>query len=294
MTQTRILVAGGAGFIGSHLAKRLKSEGQWVRVCDWKTNEYFKEEEYCNEFVLGDLRELSVCMAVTKDIDVVYNLAADMGGMGFIQSNHSLILYNNTMISFNTLEAARINGVKKVFYASSACIYPENIQDDPMNPGLKEKDAWPANPQDAYGLEKLMSEEIHKHYAQEFHLETRIARFHNIYGPQGTWKGGREKAPAAFCRKTIANDKTFEMWGDGLQTRSFLFIDDCVEGIIRLTNSDWTEPMNIGSEEMVSMNQLADIAFSMEEKKLDSKSLTVGSLYALSIFQDHLGGRGGE
>eukprot|EP00123_Amoebidium_parasiticum_P011843 comp20933_c0_seq1/m.27959 comp20933_c0_seq1/g.27959 ORF comp20933_c0_seq1/g.27959 comp20933_c0_seq1/m.27959 type:complete len:348 (-) comp20933_c0_seq1:328-1371(-) len=271
--QVRVLVAGGGGFIGSHLAKRLMGEGQWVRVCDWKRNEYFKENEFCNEFVLGDLRDFAVCKEVTKDIDVVYNLAADMGGMGFIQSNHSLILYNNTMISFNVLEAARINGVKKVFYASSACIYPEHIQDDPKNPGLKESDAWPANPQDAYGLEKLMSEELHKHYAKDFGMQTRIARFHNIYGPQGTWKGGREKAPAAFCRKTLANDEVFEMWGDGLQTRSFLFIDDCVEGIIRLTASDWTEPMNIGSEEMVSMNQLAELAFSFENKNLTIKHI---------------------
>lgn len=192
----RICVGGGAGFIGSHLARRLLKEGHHVVVADWKKNEYFEEKEFCSEFLHVDLRLLENCLAATKGCDWVFNLAADMGGMGFIQSNHSVILYNNTMISFNMLEAARRSGAKRFFYSSSACIYPEHIQEKENIPGLKESDAWPAKPQDAYGLEKLVSEEIAMHYAHDFSgLKTRIARFHNIYGPQGTWKGGREKAP---------------------------------------------------------------------------------------------------
>jgi GDP-D-mannose 3', 5'-epimerase len=192
-----------------------------------------------------------------------------MGGMGFIQSNHSRIFYNNTMISFNMVEAARIAGVKRFFYSSSACIYPENIQTDPKNPGLKESDAWPAQPQDAYGLEKLCTEELCKHYGLENpSMQFRVARFHNIYGPHGTWKGGREKAPAAFCRKAFASTEDFEMWGDGLQTRSFCFIDDAVEGVWRLFNSDVTEPLNVGSDEMVSMNDMARMALTIAGKDI--------------------------
>jgi len=269
----RVVIAGGAGFIGSHLAKRLKEEGNHVVVGDWAVNEYFKQEEFCDEFILADLRNLDNCLNLTKGAVDVYNLAADMGGMGFIQSNHSVILYNNTMISFNMAEAARRNGAKRFFYSSSACIYPEHAQVDPNNPGLKESDAWPAQPQDAYGLEKLVSEELCKHYGKEFGIEFRIARFHNIYGPQGTWKGGREKAPAAFCRKVLASEKEFEMWGDGLQTRSFCLVDDCVEGIIRLMNSDFREPLNLGSEEMISMNDLAKMIMKFEGKELSIKHI---------------------
>jgi len=265
----RILVAGGGGFIGSHLAKRLKGEGHWVRIVDWKENEYFKPEEICDEFHKHDLREMSHCMEACKNVDWVYDLAADMGGMGFIQSNHSTILYNNTMISFNLVEAARRCGVKRFFYSSSACIYPEHKQLDTANPGLKESDAWPAAPQDAYGLEKLVSEEICKYYGRDFGIEFRIARFHNIYGPQGTWKGGREKAPAAFCRKarSCTPETGFEMWGDGKQTRSFCYIDDCVEGVERLMHSDFREPLNIGSDEMVSMIDMGHMALALANKK---------------------------
>lgn len=206
---------------------------------------------------------LDACEKAAQGCDWIFNLAADMGGMGFIQSNHSVILYNNTMISFNVLEAARRVGAKRFFYASSACIYPEHIQEREDIAGLKESDAWPAKPQDAYGLEKLVSEEIAMHYAKDFApLITRVARFHNIYGPQGTWYGGREKAPAAFCRKVAIQRQIggeIEMWGNGKQTRSFCFIDDCVEGILRLTLSDYDKPLNIGSDEMVSMNQLVEI-----------------------------------
>mmetsp|Transcript_32427 Transcript_32427/g.52503 ORF Transcript_32427/g.52503 Transcript_32427/m.52503 type:complete len:369 (-) Transcript_32427:316-1422(-) len=264
----RICVGGGAGFIGSHTAKRLKAMGHYIIVADWKKNEYMEEKEFCDEFLLADLRDLHAAVKATKDADLVFNFAADMGGMGFIQSNHSLILYNNTMMSFNMIEAGRINKIKRYFFSSSACIYPEYKQLDSANPGLKESDAWPAQPQDAYGLEKLVTEELCKHYMQDFGIEFRIARFHNIYGPFGTWCGGREKAPAAFCRKTIASADTFEMWGDGKQTRSFCFIDDCVEGVLRITCSEYREPLNLGSDEMVSMNDMAEMAFKIENKKL--------------------------
>jgi len=273
-TGKKILVAGGGGFIGSHLAKRLKKEGNTVRVADWERNVYFEESEFCHEFMLIDLRDLNNCLKACEGIEEVYNLAADMGGMGFIQSNHSAILYNNIMISFNMIEAARrAKTVKRFFYSSSACIYPEYKQVKEEIPPLKESDAWPAQPQDAYGLEKLVSEECCKHYGKDFGIEFRIARFHNIYGPQGTWKGGREKAPAAFCRKVLCSDKEFEMWGDGKQTRSFCYIDDCVEGIIRLMQSDFREPLNLGSDEMVSMNDMAKTIMSYEGKGLSIKHI---------------------
>jgi GDP-D-mannose 3',5'-epimerase len=269
----RVLVAGGGGFIGSHLAKRLKSEGHWVRAADWKDNEYFKPEEFCDEFLKIDLRSLEACLTACKDVEWVFNLAADMGGMGFIQSNHSLILYNNTMISFNMAEAARRTGVKRFFYSSSACVYPEYKQKETLIAPLKEADAWPAQPQDAYGLEKLTTEELCMHYDKEFPIEFRIARFHNIYGPEGTWKGGREKAPAAFCRKVAATEKEFEMWGDGLQTRSFCFIDDCVEGILRLMRSDYKQPLNLGSDELITMNDMAHLVMSIANKQVPIKHI---------------------
>ncbi|KAG2261078.1 hypothetical protein Bca52824_068157 [Brassica carinata] len=264
----RISITGAGGFIASHIARRLKHEGHYVIASDWKKNEHMTEDMFCDEFHLVDLRVMENCLKVTDGVDHVFNLAADMGGMGFIQSNHSVIMYNNTMISFNMIEAARINGIKRFFYASSACIYPEFKQLETTNVSLKESDAWPAEPQDAYGLEKLATEELCKHYNKDFGIECRIGRFHNIYGPFGTWKGGREKAPAAFCRKALTSTDRFEMWGDGLQTRSFTFIDECVEGVLRLTKSDFREPVNIGSDEMVSMNEMAEMVLSFEEKKL--------------------------
>ena len=267
----RVCVGGGAGFIGSHLAKRLKTkENCYVIVADRKENEFMKHSEFCDEFLLLDLRILKNCIAATRDCDSCYNLAADMGGMGYIQSNESVLMFNNTMISSNMLEACRRNKVQRLFYSSSACCYNEEKQLDPLNPGLKEGDAWPAHPQDTYGLEKLYAEEMHKIYGRDFEgIETRIARFHNIYGPQGTWKGGREKAPAAFCRKAAAVDEedgAIDIWGDGLQTRSFCFVDDCVEGILRIMRSEYKLPLNLGSDQMINMNELMKLALSFDEK----------------------------
>jgi GDP-D-mannose 3',5'-epimerase len=269
----KVCVGGGAGFIGSHIARRLKQAGYWVRVVDWKKNEFMENDEFCDEFVLDDLRKLDVAIAACKDCVQVFNLAADMGGMGFICSNESVIAFNNTSISMNMLEAARRAGTKDFFYSSSACCYNESKQEDVNNPGLKESDAWPAQPQDMYGLEKLFTEEMAMAYGRDFGMNIRLARFHNIYGPRGTWRGGREKAPAAFCRKAITSTDHFEMWGDGKQTRSFTYIDDCVEGVLRLINSDCTDVVNIGSTEMVDMIELARIAMSFDDKKLPIKHI---------------------
>jgi len=266
--QRKVCVCGGGGFIGSHLARKLKKDGCYVVVADWKKNEFMQEGEFCDEFKLLDLRTLENAMEATKGCTEVYNLAADMGGMGFIQSNHSVLFYNNTMISFNVCEAARANGVKLFFFASSACVYNETKQEDEANPGLVEADAWPAQPQDAYGLEKLATEELVKHYGQDFGMKVHIARFHNVYGPHGTWKGGREKAPAACCRKAATSTESIEVWGDGKQTRSFTFVDDCVEGIQRLCASDFHEPVNLGTTEMISINDLAKLAMSFTGKDL--------------------------
>ena len=269
----KVCVGGGAGFIGSHIAKQLRCEGCYVVCADWKENEFMKPDEFCDEFFLLDLRMLDNCLKVTAGCHHVYNLAADMGGMGFIVSNQSVLLYNNTMISFNMLEAARQNGAKRYFYSSTACVYNEALQTDPANPGLREDMAWPARPQDTYGLEKLYAEEMAIAYAKDFPIKTRIARYHNVYGPKGTWKGGREKVPAAFCRKAVVSTTEFEMWGDGLQTRSFMFIDDCVEGSIKIMLSDCTEPLNLGTDEMVDMIEFANVAMSFEGKKLPIKHI---------------------
>ena len=267
MSHLRICIAGGGGFIGSHLARRLLAEGHYVRAVDWAENTYFKTSEFCSEFVLSDLRTLPACLAATAGCDWVFNLAADMGGMGYIESNAATLFFNNISIDVNLIEAARRNGVKRFFYASSACVYPESLQETTDDPGLREHTAWPAQPQDAYGLEKLLAEECCKYYGIDFPaLEFRVARFHNIYGPQGTWTGGREKAPAAFCRKAAASTVDFEVWGDGQQTRSFCFVDDCVEGVLRLMRSDYRQPINIGSDTMVSMNGLARLVLSIANK----------------------------
>lgn len=238
-------------------------------VADIARNEYFIDDEFCNEFLHIDLRTLDNCLKASTGCDWVFNLAADMGGMGFIESNHSVILWNNTMISFNMLEAARRNGCKRFFYSSTACIYPEHIQTKEDVAGLCEDNAWLGKPQGAYGLEKLISEEIAMHYGRDFPLIVHTARFHNIYGPQGTWKGGREKAPAAFCRKVRVaheglNNGEVQIWGDGNQTRSFCYIDDCVEGILRIMMSDYDRPLNLGSDELVSVNEICDIVAEIE------------------------------
>lgn len=276
---TKICVTGAAGFIGSHLVKRLKSQGFYVVGCDWKKNEYIQQDKYCDEFHLVDLRVYENCQKCINGCDTVYHLAADMGGMGFIQSNHSVIMFNNTMISCNVLEASRKCGVKTVFFSSSACVYPEYKQTDTnLEEGLQENDAWPAQPQDAYGLEKLYTEELCKYYSKDYGMQIRIARFHNIYGPYGTWKGGREKAPAALCRKVAASllssKNEIEVWGDGKQTRSFMYIDDCIDGIMTLMKSDISMPVNLGSDRMVSINELLQIIQNIAETNMEVKHIT--------------------
>ncbi|MFN8104763.1 MAG: NAD-dependent epimerase/dehydratase family protein [Acidimicrobiia bacterium] len=263
-----ILVTGAGGFIGHHLVKLLKDEGHRVRGVDIKEPGY--EETAADEFLLLDLRRWENCLKATAGAEQVYALAADMGGMGFISANHSLILHNNALINLHTLEAARESGASRYFYSSSACIYPEYRQEETAVTPLKEEDAYPAAPQDAYGWEKLVTELLCGYYTQDYGLPTRVARFHNIFGPLGTWDGGREKAPAAMCRKVaLAEDGTsIEVWGDGEQTRSFCYIDDCVEGIHRIMACDHDEPLNLGSEEMVSINELANMVIGISGKEL--------------------------
>ncbi len=261
MGETKALVTGAGGFIGHHLVSFLKDRGFWVRGVDIKRPEF--ERSRADEFRLLDMRVPDDCNEATADVNVAYGLAADMGGMGFISSNHSRILHNNLLINLNTLEAASQNGVERYFYSSSACIYPEYRQTDTDVTALKEADAYPAQPQDAYGWEKLVTERLCMHYLEDRGLETRVARFHNIFGPLGSWQGGREKAPAAMCRKIaiakIIGDPEIEIWGDGEQTRSFCYIDDCLRGVQVLTESNYTAPLNIGQDHLVTINELADV-----------------------------------
>jgi len=258
---TKILVTGAGGFIGHHLVARLKSEGNWVRGADLTPPEY--EPSSADQFVETDLRRWENCLEVTAGVDEVYALAADMGGMGFISANHALILHNNALINIHTLEAARLNRVKKYLYSSSACVYPEYRQNDVDVVPLKEEDAYPAQPQDAYGWEKLITERLCTHYREDYGLETRIVRFHNIFGPLGTWQGGREKAPAALCRKMaiakLSGNQEIELWGDGQQTRSFCYIDDCVTGLCKLMRSEYRNPLNLGQDRLITIDGLADI-----------------------------------
>jgi nucleoside-diphosphate-sugar epimerase len=269
----RVVVLGGGGFIGGHLAKRLKEEGNHVRICDIKKHEYFYHDEICHEFILGDLTDPKVVDTVIEEgVDEVYQLAADMGGALYIFTgeNDANLMHNSAMINLNVSRECVKKNVKKVFYSSSACMYPEHNQLDPENPNCEESSAYPANPDSEYGWEKLFSERVFLAYNRNYGLNVRIARFHNIFGPQGTWTGGREKSPAAMCRK-VAEAKegdVIEVWGNGLQTRSFLYVDECVEAVLRLMDSDFTGPVNIGSEEMVTINQLAEMAIGISGKNL--------------------------
>jgi len=267
----KALVCGAGGFIGNHLVNRLKNEGYWVRGVDLKYNEF--QDTKADDFVIGDLTDPQLCRTVIdRKFDEVYQLAADMGGAGFVFTgeNDADIMHNSGMINLNILDACRRRNVSRIFYSSSACMYPEYNQMDPNNPKCSEDSAYPASPDSEYGWEKLFSERLYLAYHRNYGMDVRIARFHNIYGPFGSWQDGREKAPAAFCRKVaeVSDGDTIEMWGDGKQTRSFLYIDECLEGVRRLMLSDWTGPVNIGSEEMVSINKLAAIVMDIAGKKL--------------------------
>jgi nucleoside-diphosphate-sugar epimerase len=283
----KILILGGGGFIGGHLAKRLYDEGNFVRVVDIKQHEYFKQEEYCTEFILGDLKDQNLVSRVMfapnqtalndveNSFDEVYQLAADMGGAGYIFTgeNDANVMHNSALINLNVSYYASKFNVKKVFYSSSACMYPEHNQLDPNNPNCEESSAYPANPDSEYGWEKLFSERLYFSFMRNYGLNVRVARFHNIFGPYGTWSGGKEKAPAAMCRKVAESDNEIEVWGDGKQTRSFLYIDDCVNAILKMMDSDFVGPVNIGSEEMVTINQLAQIAIDISNKDIKIKNI---------------------
>jgi nucleoside-diphosphate-sugar epimerase len=265
------LVCGAGGFVGSHLVKRLKREGFWVRGADIKRPQF--DNSSADEFIIVDLREQDECRALfDRRFDEVYQLAADMGGAGYIFTgeNDAQVMHNSASINLNVLEAARRKNCSRIFYSSSACVYPEHNQEDPRAPVTNEASAYPANPDSDYGWEKLFSERLFQAYARNYGMEVRIARYHNIFGPLGTWTGGREKAPAAVCRKVAEaiDGSEIEIWGDGQQTRSFLYIDECIEGTLRLTRSNQSGPFNIGSEEMVTINQLAILAMEIAGKKL--------------------------
>lgn len=291
----KALVLGAGGFIGSHMVKRLKSEGYWVRGVDLKNPDF--DNSYADEFVLGDLKDPNIMKRVIqykgesgnfyrnmpnhmiKPFDEIYQFAADMGGAGYIFTgeNDANIMHNSSMINLNLLNAIiDYTPIPKIFYSSSACMYPSHNQEDPNNPNCKEDSAYPANPDSEYGWEKLFSERLYLTYAKNYNVPVRVARYHNIYGPEGTWNGGKEKAPAAMCRKVAYlndNGGEIEIWGDGNQTRSFLYIDDCIEATRRLMDSDWVEPVNIGSEEMVTINQLVDIVAKVSGKAVEKRHI---------------------
>jgi GDP-D-mannose 3', 5'-epimerase len=271
----RVLVNGAGGFIASHLVKRLKTEGYWVRGADIKKPEY--SDSAADEFVVGDLRDPGLVASVVNGVEDVYQLAADMGGAGYIFTGEhdAAVMHNSVLINLNTLQLGTEAGVRRFFYSSSACVYPEFNQMDPLNPICTESSAYPAGPDSEYGWEKLFSERLYLSYMRNYGVTVRIARFHNIFGPEGTWDGGKEKAPAALCRKVAQAPEggEIEIWGDGLQTRSFLYVDECVEGVRRLMESDFTGPVNIGSEEMVTINQLAETVMEVAGKKLSIRHI---------------------
>jgi len=283
------LVLGGGGFIGGHLAKKLKEEGFWVRIVDIKEkHEFWDHNDICHEYVCGDLRDpkivSNVMFAPTQfrnhdteySFDEVYQLAADMGGAGYIFTgeNDANVMHNSALINLNVVYEAARKGVKRIFYSSSACMYPEHNQLDPDNPNCEESSAYPANPDSEYGWEKLFSERLFLAFNRNYDLDVRVARFHNIFGPMGTWTGGKEKAPAAMCRKVAEATSEIEVWGDGQQTRSFLYIDDCVEAVLRfMRQEEFYGPVNIGSEEMVTINQLAQMAINISEKEIQINNI---------------------
>jgi GDP-D-mannose 3', 5'-epimerase len=293
----RVIILGGGGFIGGHLGKRLKKEGNIVRIADIKHHEYFDHSEICDEFILADLRDpRAVEDVIEENYDEVFQLAADMGGAGYIFTgeNDANVMHNSALINLNVAHECVKKHIGKIFYSSSACIYPSHNQVDPQNPNCEESSAYPANPDSEYGWEKLFSERLYLAFRRNYNLNVRIARFHNIFGPQGTWKGGKEKAPAAMLRKVAeaADNGIIEVWGDGTQTRSFLYVDECVEALLRLMGTDFPGPINIGSEEMVTINKLAEMAIAISGKNLKIHNIFSEEFIAKYGFKCPLGVRG--
>jgi GDP-D-mannose 3', 5'-epimerase len=302
------LVLGGGGFIGGHLAKKLKEDGYWVRVVDVKEkHEFWNHDDICHEYICGDLRDPSIVSKImfspiqkseddTKGaFDEVYQLAADMGGAGYIftGNNDANVMHNSALVNLNIAHEATKKSIKRIFYSSSACMYPEHNQLDPNNPNCEESSAYPANPDSEYGWEKLFSERMYLAFNRNYKLDVRIARFHNIFGPMGTWTGGKEKAPAAMCRKAAEDSNKIEVWGDGQQTRSFMYVDECVEAVLRLMRQDkFLGPVNIGSEEMVTINQLAQIAIDISGKDIKINNLDGQDFFDKYGFEVPLGVKG--